>query len=56
MIALLLLAKTVIAGAASGVFDALEPGAVPAAEIAKRCRTDPGATERLLRRCVRADI
>jgi two-component system LytT family response regulator len=45
----LLPAKTVIAGAVSRVLDALESCAVPAAELARLCGTDPGATERLLR-------
>jgi SAM-dependent methyltransferase len=45
----LLLAKTVITGAAVGVFDALEAGALTAGEIAERCGSDPRATEKLVR-------
>lgn len=45
----LLLAKTVIAGAAVGVFDALETGPLTAAEIAQRCGSDPRATDKLVR-------
>src|SRR5437660_559985 len=45
----LLLAKTVIAGAAVGVFDALETGPLTAGEIAQRCGSDPRATENLVR-------
>src|SRR6185295_5829199 len=45
----LLLARTVIAGTACGLFDALEPGPLEAREVAKRCATDPHATKRLLR-------
>ena len=37
----LLLAKTVIAGNSSGLFDALEPGLLAGREIAIRCQTDP---------------
>ena len=45
----LLLAKTIIAGVAVGVFDALETGPLTAAEIAQRCGSDPRATEKLVR-------
>ena len=45
----LLLAKTVMAATAVGVFDALERGPLTASEAAKWCRTDLGATEKLLR-------
>src|SRR5215475_10801651 len=45
----LLLAKAVIAGTALGVFDVLEHGPLPASEISRRCNTNHGATERLLR-------
>lgn len=45
----LLLAKTVIAATAVGIFDALETAPLTAAEIAKRCESDPKATEQLLR-------
>jgi SAM-dependent methyltransferase len=45
----LLLAKTVIAATAIGIFDALEEGALTAAEIAQHCGSHPMATEKLAR-------
>jgi SAM-dependent methyltransferase len=45
----LLLAKTVIAATAVGVFDALETGPFTAIEVAERCGCDAAATEKLLR-------
>lgn len=45
----LLLAKTVIAATAVGVFDALEEKPLTAVEIAERCGSDPKATEKLVR-------
>lgn len=48
-LAALLLAKTVIAATAIGIFDALEEEPLTAAEIAERCGSHPGATERLAR-------
>jgi hypothetical protein len=45
----LLLAKTVIAATAVGIFDALEAEPLTAAEIAKSCGSDAKATEKLLR-------
>lgn len=44
----LLLAKTVIAATAVGIFDALETGPLTAAEIAERCGSDGKATEKLV--------
>jgi ubiquinone/menaquinone biosynthesis C-methylase UbiE len=44
----LLLAKTVIAATAIGIFDALEAGPLTAAEIAERCGSDRKATEKLV--------
>ena len=44
----LLLAKTVIAATAIGIFDALETGPLTAAEIAERCGSDRKATEKLV--------
>jgi SAM-dependent methyltransferase len=45
----LLLAKTVIAATAVGIFDALETEQLTAAEIAERCGSDRKATEKLVR-------
>jgi len=45
----LLLAKTVIAATAIGVFDVLETEPITAVEIAERCGSDPEATEKLVR-------
>ena len=45
----LLLARTIMAATALGVFDALEGRALTAEGISLRCGTHPGATERLLR-------
>lgn len=45
----LLLAKTVIAATAVGIFDALETEPLSTAEIAERCGSDLRATEQLLR-------
>jgi SAM-dependent methyltransferase len=45
----LLLAKTVMAATALGVFDALEMSPLTATQIAERCGSDPVATEKLLR-------
>src|SRR5689334_21433884 len=45
----LLLAKTVIAATAVGIFEALETEPLTAAEIAERCGSDPMATEKLVR-------
>jgi SAM-dependent methyltransferase len=45
----LLLAKTVIAATAVGIFDALETEPLTAAEIAERCGSDRKATEKLVR-------
>jgi len=45
----LLLAKTVIAATAIGVFDVLETEPLTAVEIAERCGSDPEATEKLVR-------
>jgi SAM-dependent methyltransferase len=45
----LLLAKTVIAATAIGIFDALEAEPLTAAEIAERCGSHPKATEKLAR-------
>lgn len=45
----LLLAKTVIAATAIGVFDVLETEPLKARDVAERCGTDPEATEKLLR-------
>jgi ubiquinone/menaquinone biosynthesis C-methylase UbiE len=45
----LLLAKTVIAATAIGIFDALEAEPLTVAEIAERCGSDPKATEKLVR-------
>jgi len=45
----LLLAKTVMAATAVGVFDALEKGPLTASEVAQWCCTDLVATEKLLR-------
>lgn len=42
------LARVVMAGAELGVFDTLAAGPLTAAEVARRCGTDPGATEKLL--------
>jgi SAM-dependent methyltransferase len=42
------LARTVMAGTALGVFDALAETPLATGEIAARCRTDPAATELLL--------
>jgi hypothetical protein len=44
----LLLAKTVIAATAVGIFDALETEPLTAAEIAERCGSDRKATEKLV--------
>ena len=41
------LARVIMAGAVLGVFDALAPAPATAAEVAERCGTDPGATEKL---------
>jgi SAM-dependent methyltransferase len=45
----LLLAKTIIAATAVGIFDALEAEPLTVAEIAERCESDPKATEKLVR-------
>jgi ubiquinone/menaquinone biosynthesis C-methylase UbiE len=45
----LLLARTIIAATAIGIFDALEAGPLTPAEIAERCGSDPKATEKLVR-------
>jgi SAM-dependent methyltransferase len=45
----LLLARTIMAATALGVFDALEDGALTAEAISARCGTNPSATDRLLR-------
>jgi ubiquinone/menaquinone biosynthesis C-methylase UbiE len=45
----LLLAKTIMAATAIGIFDALETEPLTAAKIAERCGSDPKATEKLLR-------
>jgi ubiquinone/menaquinone biosynthesis C-methylase UbiE len=45
----LLLARTIIAATAIGIFDALETGPLTPAEIAERCGSDPKATEKLVR-------
>jgi SAM-dependent methyltransferase len=45
----LLLAKTVMAAAAVGIFQALRGGPLPLDELAKRCGSDAQATERLVR-------
>lgn len=45
----LLLAKTIIAATAIGIFDALETGPLTATEIAERCGSDATATEKLVR-------
>ena len=45
----LLLAKTIIAATAIGIFDALETGPLTATEIAERCGSDAKATEKLVR-------
>ncbi len=42
------LARAIMAGVELGVFDALEPGPLTAADIAQRCRTDGRATVLLL--------
>jgi SAM-dependent methyltransferase len=42
------LARVVMAATRLGVFEALEDQPLPAAEVARRCSTDPGATEKLL--------
>jgi SAM-dependent methyltransferase len=42
------LARVVMAGTKLGVFEALGAGASTAREVAERCGTDPGATEKLL--------
>lgn len=44
-----MLARAVIAASALHVFDALDGKPLTAVEVADRCGTDPGATERLLR-------
>lgn len=44
----MLLARAVIEGARLGVFEALSAAPLPAAEIAARCGTHPGATRKLL--------
>jgi 2-polyprenyl-3-methyl-5-hydroxy-6-metoxy-1,4-benzoquinol methylase len=44
----LLLARSVMVGVRLGVFEALAAGTCDAAEVARRCGTHPGATERLL--------
>lgn len=45
----LLLAKTIIAATSIGIFDALGPEPLTAAEIAERCGTEAKATEQLVR-------
>jgi SAM-dependent methyltransferase len=45
----LLLARTIMAATALGIFDALENGALTAEAISVRCGTNPSATDRLLR-------
>jgi SAM-dependent methyltransferase len=45
----LLLAKTVMAGAAVGIFQMLDAGPLRIDELANRCRSDAQATERLVR-------
>jgi predicted O-methyltransferase YrrM len=42
------LARVIMAATAVGLFDALEEGPLPADEVARRCVTDPAATEKLL--------
>ena len=42
------MARSIMAGVKLGVFDAAGEGARSAADIAKACGTDPGATEKLL--------
>src|SRR5579872_4942679 len=44
----LLLSRTVMAGTRLGIFEALEPGALPAEQVAAVCGTDVRATEKLL--------
>ncbi len=44
--------KTMFAAVSLGVFEALEPGGLSAAELAERLGTHPGALERLLEACV----
>ncbi len=43
-----ILARTVMAGTKLGIFEALAPGPLTAAEIAAQCQTDPRATIKLL--------
>ena len=45
----LLLAKTIMAATAVGVFDALDDGPLEARAVAARCGSDPKATEKLMR-------
>jgi len=45
----LLLAKTIVAATAVGIFQALEGEPLTADEIAKRCGSDPQATQKLVR-------
>jgi SAM-dependent methyltransferase len=42
------LARVIMAGTKLGVFEALEDRPIAAAQVAERCGTDPGATEKLL--------
>jgi SAM-dependent methyltransferase len=42
------LARVIMTGTKLGVFEALEDRPVAAAQVAERCGTDPGATEKLL--------
>jgi SAM-dependent methyltransferase len=49
------LARTIMVGTKLGVFEALAPGALTASEVATHCKTDPGATEKLLNALAGAD-
>jgi SAM-dependent methyltransferase len=44
----MLLVRTIMVATKFGVFETLAPGALPASEVATRCRTDSGATTKLL--------
>jgi SAM-dependent methyltransferase len=49
-----LLARTIMAGAKLGIFEALASGPLSAAEVAMSCKTDAGATTKLLNALVGA--
>lgn len=42
------LARVIMAATRRGVYEALDDNPVPAAEVARKCSTDPRATEKLL--------